>query len=83
MGLMLPHSPNNKDLGRYLAIGQVGLEMVAPIILGVVLDTYLNWSPWGVVVGATVGLIGGMAHLIQLANRANKPPKRDREAPRR
>ena len=29
--------PNPKELGRYITISQVGMEMVAPIVLGLVL----------------------------------------------
>src|SRR4051812_41248233 len=58
-----------KDLARYLAISQVGLEMAAPAGVGAVLDYYLGWSPWGVIVGAVLGLTVGMIHLVQLANR--------------
>lgn len=70
--------PNPRDLGRPFALAQVGLEMVAPIVLGLILDSKLDWSPWGVVVGAVVGLVGGLAHLIVQANRLDKkePPSR-------
>jgi F0F1-type ATP synthase assembly protein I len=61
--------PDPKELGRYYALSQIGLEMVAPIGLGLVLDYYLNWSPWGAVVGAVVGFAGGLAHLVVLMGR--------------
>ncbi len=61
--------PDPKELGRYYALSQIGLEMVAPIGLGLILDYYLNWSPWGAVVGAVVGFVGGMAHLVVLMGR--------------
>jgi F0F1-type ATP synthase assembly protein I len=66
-----------KDLGRYLALGQVGLEMVVPIGVGLALDYYLGWSPWGVVVGTVVGFTGGLYHLIQQANKLNQQPPED------
>jgi hypothetical protein len=65
---------DRKELARYMAIGQVGLEMAAPPALGVYLDMTFGWSPWGVVVGAAVGLIGGLAHLIHLANKKEEGP---------
>jgi F0F1-type ATP synthase assembly protein I len=71
---MLGGSTNRKELGRYLALSQVGLEMVGPILLGVVLDYYLGWSPWGVLVGAVLGLTGGLFHLIQLTANDETPP---------
>jgi len=61
--------PDPKELGRYYALSQIGLEMVAPIGLGLVLDYYLSWSPWGAVVGAVVGFVGGLAHLVVLMGR--------------
>lgn len=73
-------STDPKKLARYLAISQVGFEMVVPIILGLVLDHYLGWSPWGVIVGAVIGLTGGVIHLVQLVQPRNddvgpKPPE--------
>ena len=65
--------PDPRQLGVYVAISQVGLEMVAPIGLGVALDHYLGWTPWATVVGAVVGLVGGIAHLLVLVNRRNGP----------
>ncbi len=65
-----------KQLSRYFALAQVGLEMAVPIAGGWVLDLVLDTTPWGIVGGAILGLVGGMAHLIALANRKNdSPPK--------
>ena len=73
--------PDPKELGRYYALSQIGLEMVAPIGLGLVADYYLHSSPWGAVVGAVLGFVGGMAHLIVLVGRpkntdSSKPPEK-------
>ena len=62
--------PDPRQLGVYVAISQVGLEMVAPIVGGIALDHYLGWSPWGIICGAVLGLVGGLAHLIAILNRA-------------
>jgi F0F1-type ATP synthase assembly protein I len=59
---------NPKDLSRYLAISQVGLEMAAPAGIGAALDYYMGWGPWGVIVGAVLGLTVGLIHLVRLAN---------------
>jgi F0F1-type ATP synthase assembly protein I len=66
-----------KNMARYLALSQVGFEMVGPIVLGLVLDYYLDWSPWCVLVGAVLGLVGGIAHLVQLSRTTGqkKPPE--------
>jgi F0F1-type ATP synthase assembly protein I len=73
---MFPESPNPKEFGRYVALGQVGLEMVAPIVVGLLLDHYLGWTPWALVGGAVLGLAGGLVHLIHLTNQAEAPPTR-------
>jgi F0F1-type ATP synthase assembly protein I len=64
--------PDPRELGVHYTIAQVGLEMVAPAGLGAVLDHYLGWSPWGVVVGAVLGLVTGIAHLVALSNRQDR-----------
>jgi F0F1-type ATP synthase assembly protein I len=61
--------PDQRELGRYIALGQVGMEMAAPVALGMVLDHYLQWAPWATVGGAVIGLIGGLSHLVVLTNR--------------
>lgn len=71
----MPRGPfDPKELGFYFELSQVGMEMVVPIVVGLAVDHYLNWAPWGVVVGAVLGLVGGMAHLISLVNRRTKEP---------
>ncbi len=69
--------PNPRDVGKYMALAQVGIEMVVPIVVGLVLDSYLNWTPWGVIVGAAVGLVGGLWHLVVMLNRIDQ----EREEP--
>ena len=64
--------PDPRQLGKYYALAQVGFEMAAPIALGAYLDHSLGWSPWGVVVGAILGLAGGLLHLLALVNQDDK-----------
>jgi F0F1-type ATP synthase assembly protein I len=66
-----------------MGMGQVGMEMAAPIVLGVLADVYLRWSPWGVVTGAVLGLVFGLFQLIRLAGQDDARPPRDQkpEAP--
>jgi len=78
----MPESPvNPREFGYYLSVAQVGMEMAAPIGLGLILDHYLGWTPWGVVGGAVFGLVAGVAHLAMLANRRtdsdSHKPRRD------
>ena len=70
---MFPGS-DQKQLARYLALSQVGLEMVGPIVLGLLADYYFGWGPWGVLAGAVLGLVGGLAHLVQLSK--PQPPRK-------
>ncbi len=77
---MSHHRPDPREVGRYFALAQVGLEMAAPIALGAFLDARLGWAPWGVVVGAVLGLVGGMAHLLYLLKRFDE--KKDSTPPR-
>src|SRR5262245_20156512 len=68
---MVEEPSNRRDPNRYLAISQVGMEMVAPIVIGLLLDNWLDCRPWLTVVGAVVGLGGGLMHLQAMA----KAPK--------
>ncbi len=75
--------PSPEELGRYFALSQIGLEMVAPIGLGLALDYWLGSSPWGAVIGAILGFVGGITHLIVLVNQRkekeeSKPARKDK-----
>ncbi len=66
---MFPEPANRKELGRYFALSQIGLEMVVPIIAGLLVDYYLGWTPWATIAGAVLGLCGGLVHLVHLLNK--------------
>jgi hypothetical protein len=58
-----------KEFGYYVALGQVGMEMVMPMVLGIVADYLLGWPAWGLALilgGAVVGFVGGFLHLLYL-----------------
>jgi F0F1-type ATP synthase assembly protein I len=69
-----------RELGIYVTLAQVGLEMVAPLIVGLVIDYYAAWGPWATVSGTILGFVGGMAHIVILSKqqeaelRKKKPP---------
>lgn len=72
----MPDQPlKPRELQYLLAIGQVGMEMVLPIGLGVALDIWLGSMPWISIVGVLLGLFGGMAHLLVLIDRLDKSQK--------
>jgi F0F1-type ATP synthase assembly protein I len=79
----MPDGPiNPREYGHYISLAQVGMEMAAPIGVGLAVDHWLDWSPWGVVVGAVLGLVGGLAHLVVLVNRQDaKNSKAPRDGP--
>lgn len=79
---MLPELPDRNEMGRYVALGQIGMEMVAPILAGLAADHYLNWKPWGVVAGAVLGLVAGFVHLVHLLNKmdSNGPSGSNQES---
>lgn len=70
---MLGIRPDPESMKKYFAYSQIGLEMVVPIVLGLLADNNFGWSPWGVVVGAILGLVGGLAHLIHLTRKQSEP----------
>jgi F0F1-type ATP synthase assembly protein I len=62
-----------KKLGLYFSLGQVGMEMVVPIVLGLALDYYSEkTAPWGILAGAILGFTGGLIHLFAIMKRLEK-----------
>jgi F0F1-type ATP synthase assembly protein I len=51
------------------------MEMVAPLGVGLAVDFYFHWSPWGAVTGAILGLVAGIGHLVSILNREQSPPR--------
>jgi F0F1-type ATP synthase assembly protein I len=72
-----PQDPS--AVGTYFAMSQVGFEIVGSIGLGLLLDYYLNWQPWGIIGGTVLGFVGGIYHLIVLASKANKQEARGKK----
>ncbi|HWG43621.1 MAG TPA: AtpZ/AtpI family protein [Gemmataceae bacterium] len=79
---MFPEPGDRRELGRYLALSQIGLEMVVPIIAGLLVDYYLGWTPWATITGAVLGLCGGLVHLVHMLNKldAKDSSPSDRES---
>lgn len=48
---------------------QISSSLIGPVILGVVLDSELGWTPWATLSGIALGLVGCMFLLIRLSNR--------------
>lgn len=55
---------------QWAMAGQAGTSLVGPVVLGVVLDSQLGWTPWGTLTGIGLGLVGCMAVLIRMKKRS-------------
>ncbi len=73
--------PDSKELRFYLALAQVGTEMVAPLLLGLLLDWLFGWLPWATVIGAVLGFVGGMMHMISMLSKHDRD-EAERKNPR-
>ncbi len=64
------------DIARPLAIG---IDFLATIgaagLIGWGLDRWLGWTPYGIVVGITLGFVAGTVRLIQRLGRDDPPRK--------
>ena len=69
---MVVQPPDPKELGRYYALAQIGMEMVTPLAVGIGLDYFFESAPWLSIIGAVIGLVGGMAHLVVIVNQKVK-----------
>lgn len=73
----MPGGMNSSGM-RYAGLG---IEVAAGVgllsLLGWWLDGRFGTAPWGLVIGAILGLVGGMANLLRTALSAADPPGRD------
>lgn len=67
---MAGDSPNPAELAG------IGLELAGAVgamaLLGYLVDRWLGTGPWGVVVGAMLGVAGGLYNLIKRALKENR-----------
>lgn len=68
-------SPESEDRG-WIRLGGLGIELVASVVgfvaIGFLLDRHYGWSPWGILIGAALGFIGGLYNLIRGALAASR-----------
>lgn len=64
-----------RDLGYYSMI-QIGLEMAAPVALGIWLDTMWGWLPWLTVSGAFLGFALGMVEITRVGKKSDEDGKK-------
>ncbi len=59
--------------GSHLGFGlQIGVSMAFFVGLGVLVDRWLDTSPWGVIVGAALGMVGIMVLVLRVASGPNR-----------
>jgi hypothetical protein len=82
-GAMAQWNVGMMEAGPYLGLGlQSAFAMAFFVGLGYLVDGWLGSRPWGIVVGAVLGMVGVLALLVRLSKRANAEA-RARKAPRR
>ncbi len=61
-----------REAGPYLGLGlQIAFSMALFVGLGYAADRWLGSSPWGILVGATLGMVGVFALVVRLAKEAD------------
>ena len=68
--------PSSRELGYYFALMAIGSEMVFPMIVGIFLDYWLDWTPWATVIGLAVGAVGAMTHLVLMTRQHDAEERR-------
>ncbi len=71
------------QLNKYAELMGLGIEMAAsmvlPVVVGIYIDHRFESTPWGVLVGALLGMVSMALKLYKVAvlsnNRGRKPPK--------
>ena len=74
----------SKRMPSWTRYSGLGMELAAAVagfvLVGVWVDRHYETAPWGVVIGAVLGLLGGMYNLIReslAAFRPQDPPHED------
>ena len=63
-----------------MGLAGLGMELLAAVVgatlIGLWIDRRFDCAPWGVLIGAIVGIVGGLLNFIRAANRAVKRDQR-------
>lgn len=69
-----------RQLAPYMGLGtELAASVAGTLLLGYFLDQHFKTSPWLLLVGATVGLIGGFYNFIKQVRRLGKSDRRSKE----
>jgi F0F1-type ATP synthase assembly protein I len=63
---------------KWVRLSSLGMELAASVagcsLIGYWIDRRTGSEPWGLVIGATLGFVGGMYNLLRIAIRAFREP---------
>lgn len=66
--------------GLYYALATCGMEMVVPMIGGILLDNWLDTSPIFTAITIVLGFVGGITHMVLISNQINDAERTERLA---
>jgi F0F1-type ATP synthase assembly protein I len=72
--------PNRRELGLDFTLAQIGLEIIAPLVVGVLIDINVGTMPWLTIAGVVLGFVGGITHIVILSNK-QEAGRRDKNRP--
>jgi len=58
--------------GPMAVASSAGTSLVGPVVLGLLLDVQLGWTPWATLTGILLGLFGCLSVLWLMSNRRDK-----------
>jgi len=69
-----------RQVGPYMGLGtELAASVAGMLLIGYFLDKYFNTSPWLLLVGSAVGLIGGFYNFIKEVQRLSKSGTKPRD----
>jgi F0F1-type ATP synthase assembly protein I len=79
--------PNRKPAASWTRLSGIGVEFVGAVavfaLVGYWADRHWQSSPWGLLIGLALGLIGGMYNLIREAMQASRQAREEDLAEKR
>lgn len=79
-GAMASYSRGMMEAGPYLTLGmQIAFGMVLFVGIGYVVDQWLESTPWGMILGAALGMVAVFTLVIRMAREADAKQKARRQ----
>jgi F0F1-type ATP synthase assembly protein I len=77
----MSQEPTPREMGRYAALAQVGMEMVLPAVGGYYLDEWLGTTPWFLIGTAIAGFAAGLLHLFAILRQQERDESSKKKPP--